>query len=103
MISKLDLGATYLIISRVRYDDDTYKMVGKSFGFKYDSNNDFNCLEDNHTQGIAKLIYEYQFSNENIVNIYVIFRKVDAKFLSDIMLYPTKQDKKSLPIFKKNY
>jgi len=95
----LDFGDTYIGIIKIKYEEDIYKMTGKSFAFNY--NKDLFFLFDLVNQGLIKLSEIYGYTSEDIVYIQIILRKIDKKFLSDIQLDKHTMSNKTYNYLKK--
>lgn len=97
---KLEINSDYLVLIKIRFTDN-YKMAGSSSGFSYENILSFNNLYDRVLKGLIKIIEQYSYPEENVVYIQLIFRKIDKKLLSDILLDKNSIDNKSKPFFNK--
>lgn len=99
--SFLAINESYLVLIKVRYQGDTYKMAGKSFGLKYNDSTDLENVYHVVLDSLQKLFEVYGHAEDDIEYIQLIFRKIDKKFLSDILFDKTHVNKKSLPLLNK--
>jgi hypothetical protein len=93
ILSKIEKGYYYLVLLKVKYNNNLYFMAGKQFAFIYDDNDNhyFKALDNLHsnvTSLIDKSFENYDITEEDIVYYQLSFTKIDSKFLTDISLDP---------------
>lgn len=90
MISyKLPYDNVYTVYVKVRYNVDSFFMVGNQFGFVFDSNSSLNGLFDNINDRLSDYFSYYNLEDDDIVYIQISFRLLDRKVYSGLSIDKT--------------
>lgn len=82
----LDVNNVYTVYVKVRYSKDSFFMVGNQFGFKYESEGDFEVLFGDMRSRLEEYFSHYNLVDEDIIYIQVSFRLLDRMVYSDISI-----------------
>jgi hypothetical protein len=76
-------SALYSVIVKLKYENDTFRMAGNQFGFKWVGKDSVYQLLDVVKLRISTSINQYGLDDDSIIYISLYFRKFDTKLLSE--------------------
>jgi len=85
IMAMIEGNVNYTVYIKVRYNVDSYFMVGNQFGFIYDSPRSITELYNIFISKLEDYLKEYHLIDDDIVYIEISFRKLDKKLLSDFI------------------
>ena len=86
---KLPFDNVFTVYVKVRYNVDSFFMVGNQFGFVFNSNSSLNGLFDNINDRLSDYFSYYNLEDDDIVYIQISFRLLDRKVYSDLSIDKT--------------
>lgn len=105
----IEQGFSYTCFMGIHLMDDRYFMVGETFSFKYEDEDNSNNFIELYDEMYSKIDFFFttkpsgsDLSEEDIDSFDISFRRIDNKFLTDLRIddnYLSEQDKK-IDVFK---
>ena len=68
MNNKLEINSNYLVLIKIRFTDNKYKMAGTSSGFKYENIMSFSYLYD----VVLKVLVKYNKTDLGKINLFIL-------------------------------
>lgn len=84
--NNIDKDIIHTVFIKIRYNLDSFFMLGNQFGFTLHSNNDIFDLLFVIKNRLEEYFQEYNISNEDIVYLQVSFRRLNIKLFSEFKL-----------------
>lgn len=78
-------GFIYTVF-KVKYNKDSFFMAGNQFGFDFKSDTDIDNLLATIILRLEDCFNQYNLTNQSILYVQIIFRKIDSKLLSEFSM-----------------
>ena len=86
IINNIAMNSIYTVFIKVRYNQDSFFMVGNQFGFSFKSTDDIDNLLSDIKFRLNDYLEDYNLSDDSITYIQVSFKQLDIRLLSEFIL-----------------
>ena len=86
ILNNIGMDSIYTVFIKVRYNQDSFFMVGNQFGFSFKSTDDIDNLLSDIKSRLDDYLDDYNLTDDSITYIQVSFKSLDVRLFSEFKL-----------------